>query len=110
MYIKNWYDWQITSTRKVKTHYFNIVDYTDADFTSKIETVQSDPEYVAEEIAERYFSEDPCDPAEFKCKIQIKHNEMFLEFDCYAEVETSFYARKISNGDSLINKTTARIL
>lgn len=73
-----------------------IKDYTDDEFSNqwkpsmRSEIHEDNLEYIAEEIAEDHYNEDPCDPEVFDCTVGIKWNEITKWFRITAHVDIDF--------------------
>lgn len=61
-----------------------------------------DLEFVAEEIAKIHYDDDPCNPDEFECVINIKTNqEEYNTYRVFAFPQIDFRARKIEKKEDL---------
>lgn len=91
-------------------HYV-IKDYTDDDFSSKwkpnmkAEIHEENLEWIAEEIADNHYHDDPCNPEDFECVIGIKWNDIVKWFTIKAQIEVEFSVEEIDETEAQ-NDTT----
>jgi hypothetical protein len=79
-------------------HYV-IQDYTEHDFSSVWKTTkpihEDNLEYLAQDIAEDHYNDDPSDPNEFECVVGVKWNEQIKWFNITAQISYDFYSDEI---------------
>ena len=83
-------------------HHVNyvITDCTEEDFSNVFETDWNPEnadhrEYIAAEIGESYYNDDPEDPYDFNCKVQIKINDTIYTYNINASLTINFYAQRV---------------
>lgn len=61
-----------------------------------------DEEYVAQQIAEENFHDDPCNPSSFEFEVEVKKGEngIPMKFLVTAEADVSFYSREVKSDES----------
>lgn len=50
-------------------------------------------EGIAESIAENYYNDDPCDPNDFECHVDIKYKDKIYSYIVGAENDIRFHVR-----------------
>jgi hypothetical protein len=85
-----------------------IKDYTADDFSNEFEcsSISDDLELVAEQIAQRHYHEDPCDPDYFECIVGIKNSEGKPQwFTITAAPDIRFYTRGLDGQEQKVSST-----
>lgn len=73
-----------------------IQDHTRNDFSSKwkpsmkCDINEDTLEYIAEEIAENHYSDDPCNPEDYECVVGVRWNDITKWFKISAEMSVDF--------------------
>lgn len=82
--------------------YYVIRGHTKPDFSEKYIPAgvwnKHTLEYVAEQIAEDFFHDDPCDPENFEVEVGVRFEGVEKWFRITAEAEVSFYPEELTHG------------